>query len=76
MKESIATESEALLMRQKELKKERKEIECEMTEWKEKYPILSEYEKKQITKAERCLVESDKKMLLAKTKLAQMRKRL
>lgn len=46
MKESIRTELEALLKRQKELKKEGVELEHEMVEWKKEYPILSEYEKK------------------------------
>ena len=73
MKESITTEFEALMKRRKELKKERAELECEMVEWKKEYPILSEYEKKQLAKAERIIAGSDKKMLLAEAKLAQIK---
>ena len=72
MKEPIATELEALLMRQKELNEERVELEHEMAEWKKKYPILSEYEKKQLAKAERTIAESDKKMLRAQACLKEL----
>lgn len=73
MKESIKIEFEALLKRQKELNTERTELEHEMIAWK-KDPTLSEYEKKHLAKTEKELAESDKKMLLAEVKLAQIKK--
>ncbi|MBM3910230.1 MAG: hypothetical protein FJ356_01105 [Thaumarchaeota archaeon] len=73
MTESINTELDALLRRREELYNERAELECEVMSWK-KDPTLSEYEKKQIVKAEKDLAESDKKMLLSETKLVQIRK--
>ena len=74
MKESITTELETLLKRHKELRKERTELEHEMVEWKKEYLIMPEYEKKQLAICERILAESDKKMLLAEAKFAQIRK--
>lgn len=75
MKESIRAELETLLRRREELNKERTELEHEMIAWK-KDPTISEYEKRQLAKAEKNLAESDKKMLHAEAKLVEIKKRL
>lgn len=73
MKESLMTEFETLLKRDKELRKERIELECFMVEWKKAYPIMSECEKKRFAQAERNLTEADARMVVAEARLVEIK---